>query len=336
MNPRDDVSLRRVINKPARGIGKTTLERAAAYSQAQGISLLEGLSRGAESGELGRSAGKVRTFVSMLVGLRDELLGGRVDDAIAALLDRTGYLRALENEDTPESETRLDNLKELLSSAQDFHGTNAELADEDRTEIDLFLDQVALISDLDGYEAAVERVSLMTAHSAKGLEFNQVFIVGMEEGIFPHASSARSEEGVEEERRLCYVAMTRAMEQLTITCASERRRFGERSFQSPSRFLREIPDTLVDVHRSARAGSAGRQRGFDDYDEFDQSVDYSYAQEQPGEAGAWQGQRVRHAVFGVGTIIQVEGEGIDQKLKIKFDRVGIKKVMVRFANLEPA
>ena len=181
---------------------------------------------------------------------------------------------------------------------------------------------MALVSDLDSYHEKDDCVSLMTVHTAKGLEYPIVFLVGMEEGIFPHAISARDESGVEEERRLCYVGMTRAMEKLTLTCAAERHRFGSRSSSQPSRFLSEIPDlALAELARASfDAGPA---------------LDYSYDQSDSQEtASIAVGLRVRHPVFGLGTVAQVIGSGPGQKLRIRFDRAGLKTVMVRFANLD--
>jgi DNA helicase-2/ATP-dependent DNA helicase PcrA len=202
---------------------------------------------------------------------------------------------------------------------------NAELESDERSLLELFLDQVALVSDLDEADLRGERVSLMTAHSAKGLEFPAVFLVGMEEGIFPHAASSRDELAVEEERRLCYVGMTRAMERLTLTWARKRRRFGSQSFATPSRFLAEIPASLVDgfgSHRRLEQAPQGR------------SLDYSYDQTQEESSGVSPGVRVRHPIFGGGSVLAVVGGGASQKLRIQFDRVGVKTVMVRYANLE--
>ena len=344
VNPKDDQALRRVVNRPARGIGKTTVDRAQQLAEREGVPMLAALARLVESGEAGRSAKRVTAFLNLMSGLAQEVPALRVDDAIALVLDRSGYLAALAKEATPEAEARHENLKELLTSAEDFHSVNALSPDEDRSELEVFLDQVALISDLDNYEQREERVSLLTAHSAKGLEFGRVFMTGMEEGIFPHGSSARSEEGLEEERRLCYVGMTRAMDHLTMCWASERRRYGERSYQTASRFLDEIPGEFVEVLQS-QAGprpsfSGGRGRGgeatFDEYAQDDVSIDYSFNQEGPDEITVRKGMRVRHPVFGVGSVVAVVGNGLDQKLRIKFDRVGIKTVMLRYANLEPA
>jgi len=326
VNPADAMGLRRVINRPARGIGRTTLERAAAVSDERGTSLLEGLQIFAQSGSGARTAPKVRAFLQLLERLREELEGASAAQALARLLDQSGYLAALEKEGTPEAEARLDNLRELLSAADDF-ARGLDGADEDRGEIESFLDQVALVSDVDSFDQRDESVSLMTIHTAKGLEFPVVFVVGLEEGIFPHAGAMRDEQGIEEERRLCYVAMTRAMEQLHLTSAQERLRFGSRSYNAPSRFLREIPDAACeqvrrDSGRRARRSSAGEP-----------TLDRSYSQEDPGDGPAV-GMPVRHPIFGAGVIHGVVGDGPSQKLRIRFERAGLKTIMVRFAKLE--
>jgi len=341
VNPGDDQALRRIVNRPARGIGKTTLARVEALAIEREVPLLEALrlyAAGGETHSTARTAGKVRGFLSLMRELRAELvaLGGTVDRAISEVLQRSGYLDVLNREATPEAEARVDNLRELVASAEDFHRVNAEEPSDDQSELELFLDQVALISDLDGYEQRSERVSLITAHSAKGLEFPHVFLVGLEERIFPHASSSHDQSGVEEERRLCHVGMTRAMELLTLTCARERRRFGECSSQAPSRFLREVPPELMETERSPRhrerSGRAPRSS------DGDRSLDYSYSQDPAdgSDSAALVGMRVRHQVFGLGTIQVVMGDGLNQKFKIRFDRAGVKTVMVRYANLEPA
>jgi DNA helicase-2/ATP-dependent DNA helicase PcrA len=336
VNPTDNQALRRIVNRPTRGIGKTTLERADSLAVERGVPLLAGLRAFAETAPA-RSANKIRDFLAMLDGLRSELLERSTDEVISRVLERSGYLAALAAEGSPEAESRVENLKELVASAEDFHIANADSPDETRSELELFLDQVALVSDLDGYEQRSEVVSLMTTHSAKGLEFPCVFLVGMEEGIFPHASSSRDPAGLEEERRLCYVGMTRAMEQLLITSACERRRFGERSYQTPSRFLREIPEEHMEIDRASRSRAEPRSRG-EARSGGGSSFDYSYSQEAPDEEGKGirPGLRVRHPVFGVGVVMSVSGADLNQKIKIKFERAGMKTVMVRYANLEPA
>lgn len=338
VNPKDDAALRRIVNKPTRGIGKASFDKVEELAARQGISLLEAMKMACGLQLVGRSTAKLADFVALHSSLAHLRTGHALEDLITEVLAKTGYLRALEQEDTPESEARLDNLRELQSSARDFHAANEdELDGEERTELELYLDQVALISDLDGYEDRADRVSLMTVHSAKGLEFPIVFLVGMEERIFPHASSSRDEGGLEEERRLCYVAMTRAMEHLFVSCASQRMQWGERSYQSPSRFLQEIPDEWIQTLGSAARGPRTRTGSPRSGSQFD----YSYGQDvpaddSPGEGGVAVGTLVRHPVFGRGQVLAVIGTDLNQKLRIKFERAGVKTVMVRFANLELA
>jgi DNA helicase-2/ATP-dependent DNA helicase PcrA len=342
VNPTDNMALRRIVNRPARGIGKMTIERAEAFAEAQGVPLLEGLRLQLERGEAGRAAAKIREFLGLVESLRVDLPHWTPADAIAQVIQRSGYLKALEKEATPEAESRAENLRELMLGAEDFAAANAELVD-DRSQVELFLDQVALVSDLDSAEMRDDRVSLMTAHSAKGLEFPIVYLVGMEEGVFPHQASSRDPDSVEEERRLCYVGMTRAMERLTLTYALERRRYGSRTFGSPSRFLREIPAKLVDEIASERRPQPqprprreGSRQGGQRYDySYDQSPSYDDVPGMQEEGAVASGARVRHPIFGPGTVMAVIGRGPSQKLEIRFDQAGVKKVLVRFANLEP-
>jgi len=329
LNPTDAAALRRIVNRPARGIGKTSVERAEAIAARDGVTLLEGLRRYAQSDEGARVAAKIRRFLRLLELLGEEVPAAAPARALAAVLERSGYLAALEREGGPEAEGRLENLRELLAAAEDFHRANAEVPDDERSELELFLDQVALVSDVDQYDRQGDQVSLMTVHSAKGLEYPIVYLVGMEEGIFPHAGALRDESGLEEERRLCYVGMTRAMERLTITSAAERLRFGSRTYGVPSRFLSEIPPAVVE-----RLGSRVRSRS-DAPTRRGAHYDYSYAQAEPDESGGIaRGMRVRHPHFGTGVVIAVMGSGASQKLKIQFERAGVKTLMLKFANLE--
>jgi DNA helicase-2/ATP-dependent DNA helicase PcrA len=322
INPADVASLRRVINKPARGIGKTTIEKGEALSIERGISLFDAVALIAEGEGGGRIPPKLGSFLALIRSLQDEVAAWPPADALTRVLDQTGYASHLEHEGTPEAEARLENLRELLTAAEDFERVNESVEDDGRSPLERFLDQVALVSDLDSYHERDDCVSMMTAHSAKGLEYPIVFMVGMEEGIFPHAASSRDESGIEEERRLCYVGMTRAMEKLTLTCAAERHRFGSRTSSPPSRFLNEIPNAAL--VESARAS----------FDAGPES-DYSYDQSVPDDGASISvGLRVRHPVFGFGTVAGVIGSGPGQKLRIQFDRAGLKTVMVRYANLE--
>jgi DNA helicase-2/ATP-dependent DNA helicase PcrA len=322
-NPTDAVALRRIINRPARGIGRTTLERAEALASERGVTLIEALRSMAEGA--GRTAPRVRQFLDLLEELGRESRGRTLDETIALILERSRYREQLEREGSPEAAARLENLQELMTAAESFDRATVRAEGDDRTDLELFLDQVALVSDLDQYDRRDGTVSLMTVHSAKGLEFPIVFLVGMEEGLFPHAASTRDENSLEEERRLCYVGMTRAMEGLTLTCAERRRRFGSTVAGTPSRFLREIPPSVV---TGSSVGSAARAAG-------GPTLDYSYGQDDPtGAAELGPGLRVRHPVFGSGTVLEVLGFGQGQKLRIQFERGGVKTVMVRYANLE--
>jgi DNA helicase-2/ATP-dependent DNA helicase PcrA len=292
-------------------------------AEERGAPLRSGLRLLLEAGAAGRAAGPIAAFLGLLDELAAER-GAPVGSALARVLDRSGYLASLEKEATPEAETRLENLRELLRAAEDF-GRELEGDEDDRTEIERYLDQVALVSDLDAYDRRDDCISLMTAHTAKGLEFPVVFVVGLEEGVFPHAGSLRDDRGIEEERRLFYVAMTRAMQRLTLVSARERTRFGSRSWGVPSRFLSEIPAAALagPAPRGAAAASGG--------------LDYSYAQDDWSGGDAAEvapGLRVRHPVFGPGTVLAVIGDGPGQKLRIRFERAGVKTIVVRYANLE--
>jgi DNA helicase-2/ATP-dependent DNA helicase PcrA len=270
----------------------------------------------------------VSEFLRLLDAMRQELATLAPAEAIGRALERTGYLRELESERTADAETRVENLRELVAGAEDFEAAEGD----ERSPLEQYLDQVALVSDLDAYDGRGDSVSLMTGHSAKGLEFPVVYLVGMEEGIFPHAASMRDERSIEEERRLCYVGMTRAMERLTLTWALERRRYGAHTFGTPSRFLSEIPRDLVvgsspDARGPAPARSVGSGSG--------RMLDYSVGQEPAAlDDGADRGGRVRHPIFGSGVVLESHGSGPTRKLRIRFDRAGVKTVILRFANLE--
>jgi len=339
VNPADLAALARIANRPARGLGDATLERAQELARARRVSFEEGMRLFAASDAAGRARPKLVAFLELMDGLRRDVAALAPAEAISETLRRSGYLLALERENTPEAESRLENLRELVASAEDFSADSAEVVDAARTPLERFLDQVALVSDLDSAELRSDRVSLMTVHSAKGLEFPVVFVAGLEEGVFPHSAAARDGRDVEEERRLCYVAMTRAMQKLTLSYARERRRYGQHSFGSPSRFLREIPPKLLDFRGGAafdRASDSSRpprvreQRGR----HYDYSYDQGGGDDVAGEAGVQRGTRLRHPIFGAGVVIEVIGRGAGQKLRIQFDRAGVKTVLVRYANLE--
>jgi DNA helicase-2/ATP-dependent DNA helicase PcrA len=261
--------------------------------------------------------------------------------ALAKTLDQTEYIKALRDAGTEESESRLGNLQELVSAARDYEvrETDATLAG--------FVDRLSLLSDTDEEQGSRNaQVWLMTLHAAKGLEFSMVVIAGMEEGLFPHARSAEDDDELEEERRLCYVGMTRAQSQLVLTSAARRRIFGEYQSSEPSRFLDEVPGNLVEVvepdHPAVYAPQPSRRshwsRGRRHHVDAPPDVPaYSYdddADEDQSETGVRPGMRVRHATFGVGTVESVEPLRGDVKLIVRFAQAGPKKLLARYAKLE--
>jgi len=361
INPHDDVSFRRVVNVPARGIGRSVLEGLEGIGvdavNADTPLLEAGGGAGAKASLWARSAAAIRqrllppraiaslkAFHDLMTGLQAELGRASVSIILGLVLDRTGYLRELREEHTEEAEARIENLMELVSAAREY-----ETRDEDPSLVG-FVDRLSLLSEADeanGAAAESARVWLMTMHAAKGLEFPLVIVAGMEEGLFPHSRSKDDEEEVEEERRLCYVCLTRARQRLVLTGAARRRVFGEYQQTAPSRFLTEIPDELIDRiepvgHQprwqatsyelrnpyARRYGQGSRVR-----DTGHQSFSY---ENEDQSAAVRTGMKVRHKQFGVGTVVAVEDQGDDFKVTVKFSTVGTKKLMARYAGLEQA
>ena len=343
-NPGDAESLLRIINTPTRGIGRTTVERILAIAQETQSSVWEALEQ-ANSEQLlrGAPARSVERFLTLIKELRAYDSGDSIEQLLAYVLDRSGYLQKLEHEGTLEAEVRAENLKELLSAIEEFERQNREELVEDelgeeRSLLDLFLEQVTLLSEADTLEEGEDRIALMTVHVAKGLEYPNVFIVGMEEHLFPHFASLDDPAALEEERRICYVGMTRAESRLTLTNAVMRRMHGSIRYNEPSRFLSEIPADLISGPLP-RAGSRApvlpaplRERTLDEHSGI--TVDYSEGQWGTDELPPLeQDMRVEHPIFGAGTIQRVEGAGESTKLRIRFDRVGMKTIMLRYAQL---
>ncbi len=331
-NPADTESLLRIVNTPARGIGRATIERVMAAAEEADTTFWDALARGL--GGLPAAAQKrVAEFVALMQEFARTLTGDSVAQPLAALLDRTGYLRALEAENTIEAEARLENLKELLAAVEEFERANRDTrdtGDESRDLVDLFLEQVTLLSEADSVNSATDRVPLMTAHVAKGLEFKHVFVVGLEEGIFPHFASLEDPAAIEEERRLCYVAMTRAMERLTLCNATLRRMHGATRYNAPSRFLAEIPDELITGRRARTRMQMPARRE----PEPGPRVDYSESQLSHDEVPPLEAeQRVEHPIFGAGRIMEVVGDGPAAKATIRFDRAGVKVIKLKYAQL---
>ncbi|MDQ3214382.1 MAG: UvrD-helicase domain-containing protein [Acidobacteriota bacterium] len=365
MNPHDDVSLRRVVNVPARGIGKGVMETLQAIDPnavraevlpllAAGVqevtsarSLWAKLVYAIEDGKLApRATAALRTFRDLIANLAEVARREPVAITMGKMLDQSGYLTDLRDENSEEANERIENLMELVSAAREYESR------EEEASLGGFVDRLSLLSEADEESGTREaKVWMMTMHAAKGLEFPLVVIAGLEEGLFPHSRSAESEEELEEERRLCYVGMTRAESQLVLTSAARRRVFGEYQATDPSRFLDEIPPELME--RIAPAYAASHQRAFNHgHYEFrtnpygrqgkppgrarESESTYKYEEEDQSGGGLRSGMRVRHAQFGVGTVVSVEEHNDDHKITVRFNLVGVKKLLARYAKLEPA
>jgi DNA helicase-2/ATP-dependent DNA helicase PcrA len=325
LNPRDGVALRRVVNVPPRGIGGRTLEaieriaaeRNVAYWDALGLVVDEALLPARATSPLAR-------FRETILGLQGEAKDLTIKGLLSRVLEATSYSAALAEEDSQESQDRLENLAELISAAADYE------AREEHPTLAGFLDRAALVSDADQVEDDAP-VILLTLHAAKGLEFHAVFLVGLEEGLFPHSRSLTGDEALEEERRLCYVGMTRAMERLYLTHALSRQFYGQRRLSEPSRFLDEVPRERLEVTGLGRGAAVPTPRRRDRAS-GPAWVPPPSLSPAPGELRP--GVRVRHPLFGVGTILRSDGSGEEQKLTVSFAGVGAKKLVARYAGLE--
>ena len=363
-NTSDNLSLKRIINEPKRGIGKTSLDSIEELANNEGISMYK-IIKDAQQYGLNRIYLKSRDFINVIEELRQKQKDLTISELIKLTLKKTGYMQALKDEKTIEAENRIENLDEFLTVAIEFEEQFAEntLAD--------FLEGITLSSDLDNMEETEDSVTLMTLHSAKGLEFPVVFLVGMEEGIFPGYKSIGEPKELEEERRLCYVGITRAKENLFLTCSKKRTIFGSTSCNAVSRFLKEIPKELLDGYEEAFGDN--ENNSFKDtnytwtYGNNNGNVKtFKINQEEPVAVAASnktgynfrtaesflssltksnknnncdlskykEGQRVFHKKFGEGTISIIEPEGEDLKVDINFDKVGHKRLMAKYAGLE--
>lgn len=364
-NLSDNLSLKRIINEPKRGIGKTSIDKIEEISENTGNSMYE-IIKNADQYGLNRVFMNSREFINSIEELRAKKDDMLISELIKETLNKTGYTKALENENTVEAENRIENLDEFLTVAIEFEEESAD------NKLSDFLEGITLSSDIDDMEETDETVTLMTLHSAKGLEFPVVFLVGMEEGIFPGYKSISEPKELEEERRLCYVGITRAKENLFLTCSKQRTIFGSTSCNQVSRFLREIPEELLDGYDEA-LGEKQETNIFGDskyswtYGSKDNGniKTYKIEKQEPAMASASNngfmfrtaesflnslgkksnanqvdlsqykaGIRIMHKKFGEGVISNVEPEGDDLKVDIQFDKVGHKRLMARFANLE--
>ncbi len=353
INPKDSLAVRRIINVPARGIGNTTVERIAAFEDEAGGFLPACKLALKKNGLKGAAAKKVTAFVALIDDFTVRLERIPYPQLMAELLDASGYVPllkeeaegALTSDGRQEAKGRLENLGQLLVGMEEHAATTDSVQD--------YLEQIALITDLDRYDATQQRVTLMTLHSAKGLEFPVVFMTGMEEGLFPHARSGDLGEELAEERRLCYVGMTRAMQKLYLSHARRRRVYGTYQFNPPSRFLAEIPAELLnDFTPSVVLSEESKPEhnlaslmdlvdGAGATPPVDNSTDVIPKKiSEPGDpapaGGSLQlGSKVRHVKFGIGTIRRLEGAGDKQKVTVYFNSVGSKKLLLKFAALMP-
>ncbi|HHT65723.1 MAG TPA: UvrD-helicase domain-containing protein [Clostridiales bacterium] len=370
-NPLDDVSLQRIINVPKRGIGSVTLAALQNAAASVGKSILEVILDLDNNQVLtDRIAGKVRTFARLILNLRKERETRSLTDFINTLLQETEYQTALMEEDSNQAENRLENIAEFVSAAREFENNNPEAG------LTEFLENIALVTDLDRMDGDREEgrssVSLMTLHSAKGLEFPVVFLIGLEEGLFPHSRSMESEEEMEEERRLCYVGITRAKKRLYLTYTSQRTLFGIPTYNSPSRFLHEIPEDLInDVSTFFGYGVIGGYGDYRKHMHFSKTstvensahdnpsrqtvfntkagkvsiknrigLDGKQLQQPSAQSSTTKverfqlGEKVYHSKFGNGTVVTMEGEGSNRTVRVAFEQGGIRSFIAELAPLK--
>lgn len=358
-NTSDNLALKRIINEPKRGIGKTSLDKIQAISEQTGIPMYEIIKEADQYG-LARVYTNAQSFISVIEDLISKKDEYTITELIKHTLNETGYTKALEEENSIEAENRIENLEEFLTVAVQFEEEEAE------NDLSSFLEGITLSSDIDGMNEEEESVTLMTLHSAKGLEFPVVFLVGMEEGIFPGYKSIGEPKELEEERRLCYVGITRAKNNLYLTCSRQRTMFGSTSCNPVSRFVKEIPKAMLegsselgnesenkfkDSNYDWSYGKAGSSKvvsykiensntrkepsfAFKSAESFLAKLNNKAQTSQADVSKYQEGQRIYHKRFGEGNISKIEPEGDDLKLDIQFDKVGHKRLMAKFANLE--
>lgn len=342
-NARDDLAVQRIINVPKRGIGATTLGRVQDYADKMGISLYEALRVAEEVPSIGRSLSKIDGFVTFIQMLKSKAQVYTVEDLLKEIIELTGYVKELEAEDTEEARARIENIDELISKTVTYQQTMEE-QDQPAT-LAGFLEEVALVADIDTVDPEQDYVLLMTLHSAKGLEFPRVFMAGMETGIFPSYMSINYGDSseLEEERRLCYVGITRAMKELTMTCARQRMVRGETQYNKVSQFVQEIPRDLVDLGHTIQEKKPKMEQVFSSDSKYSQMKQifqtraYKPKEFKVTKADALDyqvGDTVRHMKFGVGIVKAIAEGGRDYEVTVDFDKVGVKKMFASFAKLK--
>ncbi|UWP60207.1 DNA helicase PcrA [Ruminococcus gauvreauii] len=337
-NAQDDLAVRRIINVPKRGIGAATLMKVQMYATERDMSFYEALEDEGISAAVGRSGSKLVPFVSLIQRMRSQLEYLSVSELLTQVIEETGYVKELEAEGTDESRARIENIDELLTKAVTYE------EEHETPTLDGFLEEVALIADIDTVEDGDDRVLLMTLHSAKGLEFAYVYMAGMEDGIFPSYMTITSDDPseIEEERRLCYVGITRAMRGLTLTSAQQRMIRGETQYNKVSRFIREIPRELVDVGHEIkeRESKADQILASSSYRQMKEAFRAQVFQPQQFKVTKAErldytvGDTVRHVKFGTGVVESVVEGGKDFEVTVNFEKYGIKKMFAAFAKLK--
>ena len=343
-NSRDDLAVRRIINVPKRGIGATTLGRIQDYADKMSVSFYDALRVAEEVPSIGRSLSKIDGFVTFIQSFKSKAESYTVRELLEEVIELTGYVAELKAEDTEESQARIENIDELISKTESYQEAMEEQGQP--ATLSGFLEEIALIADIDSVDPDQDYVLLMTLHSAKGLEFPRVFLVGMEDGIFPSYMSIVSDDksDLEEERRLCYVGITRAMEDLTLTSARQRMIRGDVQYNKVSRFVREIPRELVDMGQTA---TPEKKKQIADMIQADRSLakmkmalaskPFKPREFKVTKAASLDyevGDTVRHIKFGVGIVKDIVDGGRDYEVTVDFDKVGVKKMFAGFAKLK--
>lgn len=342
-NAADDLAVRRILNVPKRGIGATTIGRVQEYADHMQVSFYDALRVSEEIPSIGRAQSKIDGFVTFIQSLKSKAAAYTVQELLEEIIDLTGYADELREEDTEESRARLENIDELISKTVSYQ--EAMAAEGREASLSGFLEEIALIADIDSVDPDQDYVLLMTLHSAKGLEFPYVYLAGMEDGVFPSSMCIFSADlsDMEEERRLCYVGITRAMKDLTLTCAQQRMIRGETQYNRVSRFVREIPRELVELGHTIQEKKPKIQEtssGKSSYMQMKMAFQskafqpQSFTVKKADSLDYEVGDTVRHVKFGVGIVKDIVEGGRDYEVTVDFDRVGIKKMFAGFAKLK--